>query len=52
MKNNKFIDIVRAENPEIEDGSLLALPDENGVFHQRRRAGFPDFYKSWEECPF
>jgi hypothetical protein len=21
-------------------------------FHQRRRAGCPDFYKSWEECPF
>ena len=22
------------------------------IFHQRRRAGCPDFYKSWEECPF
>lgn len=33
MEINKFIDLARAENPEIEDGSLLALPDENGVFH-------------------
>lgn len=33
MEINKFIDIARAKYPEIEDGSLLALPDENGVFH-------------------
>ena len=33
MKINKFIDVVRAEDPEIEDSSMLALPDENGVFH-------------------
>jgi hypothetical protein len=33
VKINKFIDVVRAEDPEIEDSSVLALPDENGVFH-------------------
>ena len=22
------------------------------LLHQRHRAGCPDFYKSWEECPF
>jgi MFS family permease len=29
----------------------MAAPFMAGV-HQRRRAGCPDFYKSWEECPF
>lgn len=25
--------------------------EQTGVIHQRRRAGSPDFCKSWEECP-
>jgi len=40
-------------------GSLLVLSEElktegrtSTTIHPRRRAGSPDFCKSWEECPF
>ena len=34
-----------------KDGKLTDVFHAAMIFHQRRRAGSPDFYKSWEECP-
>ena len=30
---------------------MLPKREADRFFHQRRRAGSPDVYKSWEECP-
>ena len=32
-------------------GTIKRIYKYADIFHQRRRAGSPDFYKSWEECP-
>ena len=51
MKINKFLDIARAEDPEIEDGSLLALPDKNGVFHDiSQKPAIPVLFEKEEEA--
>lgn len=42
--NNLFME---TEADEIEFDNISIK-----LFHQRRRAGSPDFCKSWEECPF